>query len=664
LKIENCNSQIDGRRVAWWLPCLVGWGVFLAFEVQSVASHTYRRSLEWLLGADLDALACLAFLTTAPLIWWIGPLMRWIHGDWPATAGWPFAKLTRKIVALFKPTGQSHLSARAWFVRLRSSAMSIFVGAVSLAASAAVGANFGELPAAYHDEYSYLFQARTFLAGRVALPSHVAPRLFDQMHVLNEGQFASRYFPGAGLWMAPFVALGHPYWGHWLAGAICAVLMFWIGRELAGDTAGLFAGLITALSPGMALFSNLLLAHHPTLVGLSVFILGFFRMVRSGCWVWALVSGTGLAFAMLCRPMTAAGVALPFGVWFLIWLVRSAFAARSGDGCRFDEDLSPRSSRNTPFHRMIALSGLFVLPLILALASLFAYDKAITGSGWQTPYSLYTSLHTPRHVYGFNNVERGRQHLGPRVIENYDKWAENLTPALALENVCKRWTASWKWTLGLLPQTLALCGGLVLWRRLPGGAWLVLAAILSLHAVHIPYWFAGMEDHHYVFESGPLWAVWIGIVTIEAIREWKATKHHAIIAWWTSLLATAVAMNWTVSSGLWSAPLKQGINRVAFARFKHGQFADLVARQALPGPALVLVEDDPADRHIDYVVNPPDLHGPVLVGHYLPDLIPVSDVQRLFPDRRLFLYRVREDEWRSLESSKQKKPDSQWQQAP
>jgi hypothetical protein len=265
-------------------------------------------------------------------------------------------------------------------------------------------------------------------------------------------------------------------------------------------------------------------------------------------------------------------------------------------------------------------------------------------------------------VYGFNNVERGRQHLGPRVIENYDNWAENLTPALAMANAGTRWTASWRWTLGLLPQTLALCAGFVLWRRLPIGAWLVLAAILSLHAVHIPYWFVGMEDHHYVFESGPLWGVWIAVVTIEAFRVWKSTGRRAVCVWWGSLLTAAVAMNWGVlylsppdqpsdqfSSGQWTAPLAQGINRVAFARQKHGRFDALLRERALSGPALVLVEADPADRHIDYVANPPDLGGPVLIGNYLPNLIPVTEVRRLFPDRKLFLYRVRQGEWRRLD---------------
>src|SRR5258708_22233977 len=139
------------------------------------------------------------------------------------------------------------------------------------------------------------------------------------MHVLSEGRLASRFLPGTGLWMARFVAAGHPYWGHWLAGAICAALVFWIGRELAGDAGGLIAGLLTALSPAMALFSNLLLAHHPTLVGLGLFVLGALRMIRLTSVGWGFAAGIWLTVAVLDPPTTAASVALSLRPFILWW---------------------------------------------------------------------------------------------------------------------------------------------------------------------------------------------------------------------------------------------------------------------------------------------------------------------------------------------------------
>jgi hypothetical protein len=648
---EDSRSSSLPPKAAWCAPYILAWIVYLSIELDaaSSASGGHSTPIAWLLRADLDAIVYLVLLLVAPLVWWLGD-------------GRFGGRLARRVAGAV--SGGDEGPGR--MARFRPVLYSILVATTSLGASIAAGSRFDKLPPAYHDEYSYLFQAETFLAGRVSYPSHEAARLFDQMHVVNEGRFASRYFPGTGVWMAPFVALGHPYWGHWLAGALCAVLMFWIGRDLAGDTAGLIAGLLTALSPGMALFSNLLLAHHPTLVGLGVFILGWLRTTRMTSIGWGFIAGAGLTFATLCRPMTAAGVALPFGVYTVWWAWRgglscgAAVSAAPAQASSVASD-APQAGRlhHNPVqaadqsssnrgHRLRALAAL-TAPLLAGAVGLFAYDRAITGSGWTTPYSLYTDIYTPWHVYGFNNVTRGEQQLGPRVIENYNRWAENLTPSLAATNAVTRLSASWKWSLGLLPLTLALGAGLILFRQLPREAWLILAAITSLHAVHVPYWFVGMEDHHYVFESGPLWALWTGVVTVVACRVWRSIGHGAMCWWWAAVLVAAIALNYTVSGGTWSAPLEQGIGRVAFARKKHGQFADLVAREARPLPALVLVDPDPSDRHIDYVTNAPDLRGPVLIGRYLPDIVPLEEVKRLFPDRSLFLYRVREKDWQRLE---------------
>ncbi len=206
---------------------------------------------------------------------------------------------------------------------LASIAASAWIASTEVGAKPAM--RFGDLPPAYHDEFSYTLQAKTFLAGRLSFPSdpHL-PELFDQMHVLNEGRFASRYFPGVGMWIAPFLAMGHPYWGQWLAGGLAAFFVFWAGRELAGNRVGLAAGLLTALSPGMVLFSNLLLSHEPTMAALALFLFAFVRFMRTGRASDAFWAGCGLSFAMLCRPMTAAGFGLPFGLWFAWRLVGQA----------------------------------------------------------------------------------------------------------------------------------------------------------------------------------------------------------------------------------------------------------------------------------------------------------------------------------------------------
>src|SRR5690606_9101124 len=240
----------------------------------------------WIAGRSPDWLVYLPLLLAAPLAWFARRRLVLISSRWrPRVAGWGAESCPTSI----KPTTRHE--------DLRALGLSLLVAAVGWGMARYVAVQFGDLPPAYHDEFSYLFQAQTFLAGQLSFPSHpVMPELFDQMHVLNEGRFASRYFPGTGLWMTPFVAAGHPWWGHQAAHAFASFLLFWIGRHLANNAVGLLAGLLLALSPGVALFSSLLLAHHPTLVGLLVFTITFLKLRRAvlegtRLWPWALLTG-------------------------------------------------------------------------------------------------------------------------------------------------------------------------------------------------------------------------------------------------------------------------------------------------------------------------------------------------------------------------------------
>lgn len=572
-----------------------------------------------------------------------------------------------------------------------------------------LGEAFGSLPPAYHDEYSYLFQARTFLAGELAFPGHDRhPELFDQMHVLNEGRFASRYFPGTGIWMAPFVKFGHPDWGHWLAGALTAVLAALTARELAGRPAALVAGMSLAIAPGCALFANLLLAHHPALLGLALFQFAFLRMLKSGSVGAGITAGCGLTFAMLSRPMTAAGFALPAGVVLLIRFVISwrsdrsrpagdaRIEARKVDGPQLTGDLSENGnappqapgSRGGPLDGLkrwvepwgtggrnrgasgkvagpFQADGLKVagplaeirmrqmlsvgVPVICGLLGLLAYNRATTGNPLETPYQLYTNIYTPRHVYGFNNVVRGERRLGPKVIEGYDTWAENLDGRLAAENMRKRWLAGWQWSLGIVPLAM-VC--VLFWPALPRSDvrwWLVVASILSLHAAHIPYWYSGILDHHYVFEAVLSWSILVGGVTAWVWNTSRQWGRSGLATWWTLMLVAAAIPSYMALPPFWAGSrIEAAVETTAFSKIKYARFHRLVERIVWNGrapdpdrPALVLVAHDPLDLHLDLVDNPPGLDGPLLIGRYRAGETDLETICQDFPDRRVFLFDVR-----------------------
>ncbi len=579
-----------------------------------------RDVVGWLNGINIDTTPYLFLLLLAPLAWRTKKSgLRLL------------ARFNRQLAALCGDDAgsrrESDLSASAdrtnadtreagWLTW----STSIAIAVLSLAMSAHVGSQFGDLPPAYHDEFSYLFQAETFLSGRLWFPSHAEPRLFDQMHVLNEGRFASRYFPGTGLWMAPFVALGHPYWGHWLAGALIAFLMFWTGRELGGDLVGAIAGGLTALAPGMAVFSNLLLSHHPTSCGLALFLWGFFRMRSSGQMRHAVCAGAGLAFAMLCRPMTAAAVALPFGVSLLYQWLRQI---RLGDAAA-----AKRTLRQ--------IGGLWI-PLSAGLVGFFLYNRAITDSGWVMPYDVYNKVYAPKQVYGFDNVIDGERHRGPRVLEHYDNWAQNLTPRLAAANVLGRLISSANWTLSIALLLATSVIVLIVQPRGDPALRLLLLGILALHAAYALYWFDGILHYSYVFESGLLWLLLFAMLTEWLIRDWLRSGRIWMPVWWAACVATSFVVNYGAVEPLWTpSRLTATVEKISIGRRDHAYFRQLVARRPTRGPAIILIDAE----HIDYVVNSPDLQGEVLYARYLPDEVPLQRVIELFPDRDIYLYQV------------------------
>jgi len=488
---------------------------------------------------------------------------------------------------------------------------------------------FSDLPPAYHDEFSYLLQARTFLAGRVAWPGmQVRPDLFHQIHVLNEPTTASRYFPWTGMWMAPFVNRDIPYLGHWLAGAIACVCFHRCLIRLLPFRWALIGGLLIAISPGLAVFSNLLLAHHPTMLALSVFLWSFLRLMDSGRVSDAMISGIALTLAMLARPVTAGGFALPFGIWLIWQLVRSERQSKS-DEFRIDFRL-----------RLIPAFG---FPLIAGFCVLAFMNQQITGEWTRSAYQYYTDTWTPRHRFGFNNAEIGSQLAGPKVLQAYDRWATNLTPKKAAENVSNRIIASSQWTLGIgalvfglisaVPQVLPRRGADV---RVP----LLLCSVVSLHAVHIPYWYDGILHWHYVFETAPLLLMLVTFGLKNAADCFRPLGIPRLTSTWLSLVVLASLLpSWLDAESFWGASrVSLAVGEQTFSRARFEQFNRLTHSPLVSRPCLVMVDESTADPQLSYIINPPDLNSDVLVCRRPASASEVSELHKAFPDRTMYVF--------------------------
>ncbi|MFN8709486.1 MAG: ArnT family glycosyltransferase [Planctomyces sp.] len=536
--------------------------------------------------------------------------------------------------------------------RLRCAVTCLFLGSLSVAMSVCIGTRsitveladgnvrvpFFRLPPAYHDEYSYLLQAETFLAGRISWPAQeICPDLFHQYHVVNQPRTASRYFPFTGLWMAPFLAAGVPIFGHWLAGGIACVFFYLTLRHLTSRSAAFAGGLLIALSPGLAVFSNLLLAHHPTLLALSIFMWSCIHLLDTGMARFAWICGLSLTAAMLSRPMTAAGFALPYGLLLLSRLL--TFRSVTGEW-RLPETAEEHEIRPASWFSVISGMG---IPLLAGFGVLAFQNQEITGSWKLSAYQHYTDTWTPRHRYGFDNVVKAEEKPAPSdILRSYDMWATNLTPVLAAENVRERLLASILWSLGLIPIFfgLIMIFPLGLTEGYRAGARLMWFSVLSLHAVHVPYWFDGIMHWHYVFETAPL----LLMLTILGLR--AALARLSVICgrttgvfWLILLVASVLIPGWLSSETLWGrSHVSMAIGEQSWSRSRMERFRRLIHGESLVRPAIVQVNEAGSDPQLSFIINPADLNSEVLVCRSPRTDEERAELQRAFSDRRFYTF--------------------------
>jgi len=480
------------------------------------------------------------------------------------------------------------------------------------------------------DEFSYLLQSRASLEGRWSWdsPQHV-PELFHQMHVLNDGRFASRYFPGTGLWFAFWDAIGDPVWGARCASMLICIGFFLIGCDIADGAAGLLAGGLLALSPLLAITGNLILSHSPCLVGVTAFLYGFQRFMSTGRPSATWLAGCGLTLAMLCRPLTAAAIGLPFGVWFVVqW-------GRGKRGCPCSGESAAPQVSDSRWQWILPALGLGI-PLAAGMFLIGIQNRAITGNVFLTPYQQYNALYTPRHVFGF--FQANRTVSSDQTLHSYNDWAADLDVALANCNVVDRLRGGLEWNLGLVPLGL---GGLLVVLTLRQQSLviqLVVCSILLLHLAHYPYWLAGMLDHHYVLESGPLWVLLFAVVSIELLQQAIRQQRWLFPYWWGAIVLLSASLNWFSLETVWESRIRQGWHHFTLPTAGYRVFVQQLNSHPLQRPALILVRPGPGDLHAQFVRNLPPFDSDLLIATDRPELYSVEQIQVCFPDRALYRY--------------------------
>lgn len=491
---------------------------------------------------------------------------------------------------------------------------------VAMLLAAGFGWRVKDLPYAYHDEYSYLFQAQTFLAGRFCFEPSPLAKFFEQVHVLSTPVFASRYFPGTGVWLAPFVAAGLPVAASWVCHGLVTGFSALAARQFSPQ-AGWIAGLLVGCSPAMLMLANLLLSPMPTMLGMAVFYWAFFWLMERQQWRWAALAGLAVGFAFLCRPLTAAGLGYPFALYALYRL----------------QHAPERSDDRRSYATCLAV---LILSFGLCVAAMAGFNAALTGSPLTSPYGLYTARHTPSHVYGFYNKQRGQAQRTDDTHLAYDEWSEDLDWPRAVDLVAERVWGLISWSLGVI--AVSTLGVLLL---LVAPQWkdrllLLILAVVGLVLAYMPYGHTGMFGWGYLFEATPPLLMCLAAVTARLSDDWQRRGRPMVGTWWQGVWLVAVGVNLTQSVPAAFAPGSELIHPRRVASLQSEKERAVAARR----PILVIIQADPKQSlHSTYVHNRPTLDGPILRAWYRGD-----ETQQLldaFPDRAVYGYRPATDDW-------------------
>jgi hypothetical protein len=128
---------------------------------------------------------------------------------------------------------------------------------------------------------------------------------------------------------------------------------------------------------------------------------------------------------------------------------------------------------------------------------------------------------------------------------------------------------------------------------------------------------------------------------------WSRQGGWGLSLWWSGVLLLAIGVNLLTVTPVWPGRLPRGLAETAFSRMRYGEFRKQIEQVRHGQPVIVFVIPDPADRHLDYVTNPPDLSGPVLVAR-LRQPEEIDSLAALFPRRAVWIYDAAKQDWRHV----------------
>ncbi len=175
------------------------------------------------------------------------------------------------------------------------------------------------------DEYLYLYQARTFLAGRFSNPAHPLQHFFKFTWILfRKNRVFCHFLPGWPLFLAVGMVLKIPaYLIGPLVGTLSLGALFLLGKKIYTPRIALIAVLLTFFSSFFIFNAASYFSHTPCSLLLILFVYVSLRFEETSRTHAGLLSGFLFAAAFITRPFSALLCGLPMFLHLLPGLLKA-----------------------------------------------------------------------------------------------------------------------------------------------------------------------------------------------------------------------------------------------------------------------------------------------------------------------------------------------------
>jgi hypothetical protein len=433
-----------------------------------------------------------------------------------------------------------------------------------------------------HDEYAYLFQAKTFASWRLCYPAPQFPQFFDAFHILTEKVYASKYPPGHALCLVPGVWLGVPMLMPLLLSTGSLVIFYYLVRQIQDETVALCTVSLVAVSPFQLEIATTYQSHSTTLFFLLLFVYSLVNSFPPKGLVRPLIAGLAIGLAFAARPLTALAAGAPFTLYYLFIAIKNA-----------------KKRRFQEFKSLMVVGIAFSSIVVMMLE----YNHVLMGSPFKFPWIEYTQRYMPADKPGFSLTdELLPEGISPRKAAFYRSYVLWLKKSYDLGGAIKQFFGCrLRDSIRMAEYSIGFVFFLPLAFVVPMSTFekLMAGSIVSLFLAYF-FYYGGLPRYHFEVLPFVVYFIVKGVlVLLKIIEENKMDLMRSFLVWHL----------WWGIGFLVAFKIPQDFFFKRRFTHYHSSFKNLVST-AGPDKKVVLVRYKPDHNfHLDLINNEPDMNA-------------------------------------------------------